>query len=170
MVIYISTFKSEVGHKLRPKSSFQGPLFRYHYGYSFILAVCGLMMCEVAGVCTVFLFIHWHKADIRRRRPPDDQPCRRHPRRRPSRQPPHEQGGQARAGSCPLRVDAGPRLLQLPALLAGHHLQHGVHLGGHRQGVLQGVLVRDPAQDDPRVRGVLEWGATHTLRCYLQIC
>ncbi|KFM57176.1 Voltage-dependent calcium channel gamma-7 subunit, partial [Stegodyphus mimosarum] len=67
MVIYISTFKSEVGNKLRPKSSFQGPMFRYHYGYSFILAVCGLMMCELAGTFTIFLFIHWHKVDIKKK-------------------------------------------------------------------------------------------------------
>ncbi|XP_054718886.1 voltage-dependent calcium channel gamma-7 subunit-like [Uloborus diversus] len=67
MVIYISTFKSEVGNKLRPKSSFQGPMFRYHYGYSFILAVCGLMMCELSGTFTIFLFIHWHKVDIRKK-------------------------------------------------------------------------------------------------------
>ncbi|XP_067128814.1 voltage-dependent calcium channel gamma-5 subunit-like isoform X1 [Centruroides vittatus] len=63
MVIYISTFKSEVGNKLRPKSSFQGPLFIYHYGYSFQLAVAALMMCELAGTFAIFLYIHWYKED-----------------------------------------------------------------------------------------------------------
>lgn len=104
MVIYISTFKSEVGNKLRPKSSFQGPMFRYHYGYSFILAVCGLMMCELAGTFTIFLFIHWHKVDIMKKRQhqhrhhmhhhhqhhlkdvsEDHVPCRRHGRGQPRR-------------------------------------------------------------------------------------
>jgi hypothetical protein len=57
MVIYISTFKAEVGNKLRPKSSFQGPMFKYRYGYSFLFAVCGLMLCELAGTFAIFLYI-----------------------------------------------------------------------------------------------------------------
>ncbi|CAL1289332.1 unnamed protein product [Larinioides sclopetarius] len=113
MVIYISTFKSEVGNKLRPKSSFQGPMFRYHYGYSFILAVCGLMMCELAGVFTVFLFIQWHKADIKKKQlhhrhhhkycPDQDQVqgCRRHRRRSSRPDSAGAQGGGGRRQTLP---------------------------------------------------------------------
>jgi len=61
MVIYISTFKAEVGNKLRPKSSFQGPMFKYRYGYSFLFAVCGLMLCELAGTFSIFLYIRQHQ-------------------------------------------------------------------------------------------------------------
>ena len=61
MVIYISTFKAEVGNKLRPKSSFQGPMFKYRYGYSFLFAVCGLILSELAGTFAIFLYIRLHQ-------------------------------------------------------------------------------------------------------------
>lgn len=104
MVMYISTFKSEVGHKLRPKSSFQGPLFIYRYGFSFILAVTSLMTCELSGTFAIFLCIHRYQEDWKKKSDrqkfadyipsggngvglgtssADDQaPCRRHQRAR----------------------------------------------------------------------------------------
>ncbi|CAN7937609.1 unnamed protein product [Ixodes hexagonus] len=83
MVIYISTFKAEVGSKLRPKSSFQEPLFTYSYGYSFLLAVTGLMSCELAGTFSIFLCIHRYqqqlKKKLERHKPVDHLPgCRRY--------------------------------------------------------------------------------------------
>ncbi|RWS26803.1 voltage-dependent calcium channel gamma-5 subunit-like protein [Leptotrombidium deliense] len=63
IVIYISTFKAEVGNKLRPKSSFQGPMFRYNYGFSFLFAVTSLMMCEVVGTFSIFLYIRVHQLE-----------------------------------------------------------------------------------------------------------
>ena len=36
----------------------QGPLFMYRYGYSFLLAVTGLMSSELAGTFAIFLCIH----------------------------------------------------------------------------------------------------------------
>ncbi|UYV83732.1 CACNG7 [Cordylochernes scorpioides] len=84
MVIYISTFKAEVGNKLRPKSSFQGPLFIYHYGYSFLLAVTGLMTSELAGTFAIFLYIKKYEEDAKKREEnpkieEDHLPCPRHP-------------------------------------------------------------------------------------------
>lgn len=61
MVIYISTFKAEVGNKLRPKSSFQGPTFIYRYGLSFLFAVSSLILSEVTGTLLVFSFILAHR-------------------------------------------------------------------------------------------------------------
>ncbi|XP_054168184.1 voltage-dependent calcium channel gamma-5 subunit-like [Oppia nitens] len=61
MVIYISTFKAEVGNKLRPKSTFQDPMFKYRYGYSFLFAVCGLILCEITGTFAIFLYIRLHQ-------------------------------------------------------------------------------------------------------------
>lgn len=63
MVIYISTFKAEIGHKLRPKSTFQGPVFTYSYGYSFLFAVCSLMLCEMTGTFAIFLYIRQHQLE-----------------------------------------------------------------------------------------------------------
>ncbi|KAL3174596.1 hypothetical protein MRX96_001051 [Rhipicephalus microplus] len=83
MVIYISTFKAEVGSKLRPKSSFQEPLFTYSYGYSFLLAVTGLMSCELAGTFSIFLCIQRYQQQLRKKldrlKPVDHLPgCRRY--------------------------------------------------------------------------------------------
>lgn len=65
MVIYISTFKTEVGNKLRPKSTFQGPMFMYSYGYSFLFAVCSLILSELTGTFAVFLYIRQHQLDYK---------------------------------------------------------------------------------------------------------
>ncbi|XP_034935852.1 uncharacterized protein stg1 [Chelonus insularis] len=67
MIMYISVFKSEVGSKLRSRSSFQGPPFTYRYGFSFLLYVSGFITTEVAGTSAIFLYISWHQRDIGRR-------------------------------------------------------------------------------------------------------
>ncbi|XP_015590869.1 voltage-dependent calcium channel gamma-7 subunit [Cephus cinctus] len=63
MVMYISVFKAEVGSKLRPRSSFQGPPFTYRYGFSFLLYVSGFITTEVAGTSAIFLYISWHQQE-----------------------------------------------------------------------------------------------------------
>ncbi|XP_003690108.1 voltage-dependent calcium channel gamma-7 subunit [Apis florea] len=67
MVMYISVFKAEVGSKLRPRSSFQGPPFTYRYGFSFLLYVSGFITTEVAGTYAIFLYISWHQKELVRR-------------------------------------------------------------------------------------------------------
>ncbi|XP_015180119.1 PREDICTED: voltage-dependent calcium channel gamma-5 subunit isoform X2 [Polistes dominula] len=64
MVMYISIFKAEVGSKLRPRSSFQGPPFTYRYGFSFLLYVSGFITTEVAGTYAIFLYISWHQREL----------------------------------------------------------------------------------------------------------
>ncbi|KOX71545.1 Voltage-dependent calcium channel gamma-7 subunit [Melipona quadrifasciata] len=64
MVMYISVFKAEVGSKLRPRSSFQGPPFTYRYGFSFLLYVSGFITTEVAGTYAIFLYISWHQKEL----------------------------------------------------------------------------------------------------------
>ncbi|XP_043492262.1 uncharacterized protein LOC122517771 isoform X2 [Polistes fuscatus] len=64
MVMYISIFKAEVGSKLRPRSSFQGPPFTYKYGFSFLLYVSGFITTEVAGTYAIFLYISWHQREL----------------------------------------------------------------------------------------------------------
>ncbi|XP_012271484.1 voltage-dependent calcium channel gamma-5 subunit [Orussus abietinus] len=64
MVMYISVFKAEVGSKLRPRSSFQGPPFIYRYGFSFLLYVSGFITIEVAGTSAIFLYISWHQQEL----------------------------------------------------------------------------------------------------------
>ncbi|XP_064478856.1 uncharacterized protein LOC135392111 [Ornithodoros turicata] len=107
MVIYISTFKAEVGSKLRPKSSFQEPLFTYNYGYSFLLAVTGLMSCELAGTFSIFLCIHRYQQELkkkmeRQKADPvvDHLPgCRRHRRHSSGSGSHHHHHGSARRNS-----------------------------------------------------------------------
>lgn len=53
----ISTFKAEIGSKLRPRSSLQPPLFTFRYGQSFFLYVIGFIFTEFVGVLNVFLYI-----------------------------------------------------------------------------------------------------------------
>lgn len=61
--------------------------------------------------------------------------------------------GVATAASAHVRVDEGPLVLQLPAVLEGHDVQHCVHHGGQpHPRVLQGVLVRNAAQNNARLR------------------
>ncbi|XP_066584317.1 uncharacterized protein stg1 [Prorops nasuta] len=67
MVMYISIFKAEVGSKLRPRSSFQGPPFTYKYGFSFLLYVSGFITTEVAGTYAIFLYISWHQQELVKR-------------------------------------------------------------------------------------------------------
>ncbi|XP_076621166.1 stargazin related protein STG-1 isoform X3 [Colletes latitarsis] len=67
MVMYISVFKAEVGSKLRPRSSFEGPPFTYRYGFSFLLYVSGFITTEVAGTYAIFLYISWHQRELVRR-------------------------------------------------------------------------------------------------------
>jgi len=93
MVIYISTFKAEVGNKLRPKSTFQDPMFTYSYGYSFLFAVVTLILSELAGTFAIFLYIKLHQLEYKKETdklqyvdylqatdPPDQQSffCKRH--------------------------------------------------------------------------------------------
>lgn len=53
----ISTFKAEIGSKLRPRSTLQPPLFTFRYGQSFFLYVIGFISTEFVGVLNVFLYI-----------------------------------------------------------------------------------------------------------------
>ncbi|XP_011497770.1 PREDICTED: voltage-dependent calcium channel gamma-3 subunit [Ceratosolen solmsi marchali] len=64
MIMYISIFKAEVGSKLRPRSSFQGPPFVYRYGYSFLLYVSGFITTEFAGTTAIFLHISWQQLEL----------------------------------------------------------------------------------------------------------
>lgn len=57
IVVYISTFKGEVGHKLRSTSEFQDPMFSYRYGYSFLMLVASLIFSELTGTFSIFLYI-----------------------------------------------------------------------------------------------------------------
>ncbi|XP_068230006.1 uncharacterized protein stg1 [Palaemon carinicauda] len=90
MVIYIATLKGEVAEKLRPRSTFQPPLFVYTYGWSCYLIMLGFITTEIAGITAVFLYIYWHKRDWSKKEeqkyhsqlletPP---PCLKHPRQR----------------------------------------------------------------------------------------
>ncbi|XP_069983667.1 uncharacterized protein [Penaeus vannamei] len=91
IVIYIATLKGEVAEKLRPKSTFQEPLFVYAYGWSFLLIVAGFISTEVAGITAIFLYIYWHKRDWSNKQkllyspdciPPPPPACFKHPRPR----------------------------------------------------------------------------------------
>lgn len=57
IVVYISTFKNEVGYKLRPISQFQEALFDYRYGYSFLFLVTSLLLSELTGTLAIFLYV-----------------------------------------------------------------------------------------------------------------
>lgn len=61
IVVYISTFKAEVGVKLRPKSLLQDPIFKYSYGSSFTFAVASLLLTKLTGTFLVFLYIRQHQ-------------------------------------------------------------------------------------------------------------
>uniref|UniRef100_T1IXT8 Voltage-dependent calcium channel gamma-5 subunit n=1 Tax=Strigamia maritima TaxID=126957 RepID=T1IXT8_STRMM len=91
MVIYISTFKAEVGRKLQPPSSLQPtPLFIYTYGFSFLLVVSGFMTSELAGTFAIFLYINLQQSQVVKKEnnkkryrdippsPEDHLHCRRH--------------------------------------------------------------------------------------------
>lgn len=57
IVVYVSTFKGEVGHKLRTTSEFQDPMFSYRYGYSFLLLLPALIFSELTGTLAIFLYV-----------------------------------------------------------------------------------------------------------------
>lgn len=54
--MFISIFKSEVYHKLRPEASAKDALFTFNYGQSFILYVIGFVVVELSGILNVCLF------------------------------------------------------------------------------------------------------------------
>ncbi|KAF2364257.1 PMP-22/EMP/MP20/Claudin superfamily [Trinorchestia longiramus] len=59
-VMYISTMKGEVWHKLWPKSTHSPALFVYSYGGSFMIMIVAFTCSELAGFSLVMLFIYWH--------------------------------------------------------------------------------------------------------------
>ncbi|XP_037570766.1 voltage-dependent calcium channel gamma-7 subunit [Dermacentor silvarum] len=128
MVIYISTFKAEVGSKLRPKSSFQEPLFTYSYGYSFLLAVTGLMSCELAGTFSIFLCIHRYQQQLRKKldrlKPVDHLPgCRRY------QQPLQRHASSASQRLLPHSSSPPPTAPGRSASARRHHSYHQQHTG-----------------------------------------
>lgn len=63
IVMYISVFKSQVGHKLRYMTLFDTPRMSYSYGYSFGLYISGFIAVELAGTFAIFLFLQWYQKD-----------------------------------------------------------------------------------------------------------
>lgn len=63
IVMYISVFKSQVGHKLRYMTVFDTPRMSYSYGYSFGLYLSGFVAAELAGTSAIFLFLQWYQKD-----------------------------------------------------------------------------------------------------------
>lgn len=63
IVMYISVFKAQVGHKLRYVTFFDVPLMSYSYGYSFGLYVSGFIAVELAGTSAIFLFLQSYQKD-----------------------------------------------------------------------------------------------------------
>lgn len=53
--MFISIFKSEAYHNLRPAAS-RELLFSFNYGQSFILYVIGFVVVELSGILNVCLF------------------------------------------------------------------------------------------------------------------
>lgn len=63
IVMYISVFKSQVGHKLRYITFYDTPRMSYSYGYSFGLYLGGFIAAELAGTSAIFLFLQWYQKD-----------------------------------------------------------------------------------------------------------
>ncbi|GBP60863.1 Voltage-dependent calcium channel gamma-5 subunit [Eumeta japonica] len=63
IIMYISVFKSQVGHKLRYVALLDAPRMSYSYGYSFGLYVSGFVAVELAGTSAIFLFLQWYQKD-----------------------------------------------------------------------------------------------------------
>ncbi|XP_061377383.1 voltage-dependent calcium channel gamma-7 subunit isoform X1 [Danaus plexippus] len=63
IVMYISVFKSQLGHKLRYMAYFDAPRMSYSYGYSFGLYISGFIAVELAGTSAIFLFLQWYQKD-----------------------------------------------------------------------------------------------------------
>jgi large-conductance mechanosensitive channel len=61
LIMFISIFKSEVFHKLRPTRL--EPAFTFSYGHSFILYVIGFIVVELAGILNVCFFNKLQKAE-----------------------------------------------------------------------------------------------------------
>lgn len=61
LIMFISIFKAEVFHKLRPSN--MDPIFNFHYGHSFILYVLGFIAVELAGILNVCLYSSLQKAE-----------------------------------------------------------------------------------------------------------
>lgn len=57
LIAYISILKTELGAKLRTRSSLQPPTFRVSYGQSFFLFVSGFIATEFVGLLNIFLYI-----------------------------------------------------------------------------------------------------------------
>ncbi|XP_055371366.1 uncharacterized protein LOC129605558 isoform X2 [Condylostylus longicornis] len=57
LIVYISIFKSEIGSKLRSKSVFEPPIFKFAYGQSFFIYVFGFIFTEFVGLLNIFLYI-----------------------------------------------------------------------------------------------------------------
>lgn len=57
LIAYISILKTELGSKLRTRSSLQPPIFRVSYGQSFFLFVSGFITTEFVGLLNIFLYI-----------------------------------------------------------------------------------------------------------------
>lgn len=56
LIMFISIFKSELYHKLRPEASTKDAMFTFNYGQSFILYVIGFVVVELSGILNVCLF------------------------------------------------------------------------------------------------------------------
>ncbi|XP_028044030.1 uncharacterized protein LOC114253366 [Bombyx mandarina] len=63
IIMYISVFKSQLGHKLRYMTFFDAPRMSYSYGYSFGLYIGGFVAAELAGTSAIFLFLQWYQKD-----------------------------------------------------------------------------------------------------------
>lgn len=63
IIMYISAFKSQVGHKLRYLTIHHTPRMSYSYGYSFALYLSGFIAAELAGTSAVYLFLRWYQKD-----------------------------------------------------------------------------------------------------------
>uniref|UniRef100_A0A182R0L7 Voltage-dependent calcium channel gamma-5 subunit n=1 Tax=Anopheles farauti TaxID=69004 RepID=A0A182R0L7_9DIPT len=56
LIMYISILKAEIGSKLRPRSTLQGPQFTFRYGQSFLLYVFGFIITELSGILNVLIY------------------------------------------------------------------------------------------------------------------
>ena len=64
LVAVVSTFKSEVGVKLRKTSSFEDPRLAYQHGWGMYLAVFALLSCETTGTFAILAYIHAHQLEF----------------------------------------------------------------------------------------------------------
>lgn len=64
LVALVSTFKSEVGIKLRKTSTFEDPRLAYQHGWGMYLAVFALLSCETTGTFAILAYIHAHQLEF----------------------------------------------------------------------------------------------------------